>query len=166
MRGREKAKMDVEWVSPQIIWEVPEQLAGQSGWRLAKLTHPDDLKTFGTLMRHCAGSHAHWAELGIFHFVTILDQKDVPHATVFMKDQAWLNTPHPDDAQAGWGNTYTYRSTTYDGSANRYNYGRAMLDGKVLVPLEVSNPGDYSNAGKYDPIVKAWFEQVREAGNA
>ena len=165
-RTRDKALFGDRWKDLRPIWDVPTH----PGWRMVRVVDPEDLTLFGKLQHHCTGSHTYWASKEqIWHFLTIMDDKNVPHTTLHLKDVEWcVIGNHPADKLATdslGGNKlvdgYTMFSPFGSYGVTSYTYRDPVLvDGHRALVISVENYGrDYA---KYQPILDAWYEASKE----
>lgn len=171
-RGRDKAKVDFEWQAPEVIWE-------HDGYRLVRLTNPDDLITLGRLMGHCAGWHQFWARTGMWGFLTFLDSDDVPHVTIHLKDAEWYTPGYGEGRKHPMDGVVDPDFKTFTGAyGNRKNVARhnmydrpvaglddlVSLDGRRYRVILAQNRGDYGalpGGEKYNYLVMGWYNAFR-----
>ena len=172
MRGRDKAKFANNWKNIENIWDVPEELAEKPGWFIARITGAEDLKLFGALQHHCAANHVHWTDIGLWQFLTIMDEKHVPHTTLHLKDAEWLDKKHKDDPPV-WDGRYSAKywadyeawrlalppnedrasSTSYDSNRHTLDWGMdkpVKINDRCYRVLSFENYGANGHAEAYD----------------
>ena len=68
---------------------------------LYHITNVDDLNTWAGWMGHSGANYRHWAlDIGLWSFLTFLDEGRYPHCTIHLKKLEYLFTEHPDDREA------------------------------------------------------------------
>ena len=93
LRGKELKKLDIKWDEPEELWNLPSR----DGWRVMRLHTPIDTAILGRIMGHCSGGHRGLVcDYNIWHFLTLFDEHDAPHATIHMMDGEWFSRP-PED---------------------------------------------------------------------
>jgi hypothetical protein len=89
------------WKNLQTIWTPPKSRDKMEELYLVRITDPEDLVTWGKYMGHSGGRYQKWiVDNPIWAFLTFIDPKGYPHVTIHLKQSAWFNRFHPDDAMA------------------------------------------------------------------
>lgn len=139
IRGRDRAKLDIKWEDPEILFE-------KDGKRVARLHTPGDVRQFGRLMGHCAGDHHHRVAKGDWHFITILTEDNVPHATIHAKHIELQGT----------NDGYTGSSPRYPEKVTIQNHTCFLVAGYTK-----GGWGQSLATGKYGEVFKGWLAAAK-----
>lgn len=163
MRGRDKKKVEWVWNNPEVLDE--REVDGKT-MRLVRLTDPKDLQQWGSSQRHCGGSWATMVEPGYWAFLTLLDENDVPHGTLHLKNKEYVD-------KHGEGVPMTSKGLLGAGPGGFNAYGNSpvpafpdpvVLDDVTYLVIGAQCPGSYGDLGKYQPFVMPWYDGARVAG--
>lgn len=158
IRGRDRAKLDIQWEDPQEILTCGDQ-------RLVRLITPKDCQQFGTLMHHCAGNWPEYIAKGIWHFLTVLTPDNVPHLTIHALDLEWrdearirkaIKEKEIDYGYIGYPDTYGLNPCPSIGTKVVPNRP-VLINDRPCIVLSGYAKG-YGQTDKYDETLKTWWD--------
>ena len=163
-----------DWKDLQLVWTPPDY----PEYGLYHITHPDDLVSWAHYMGHSGARYQKWAiDTPIWAFLTFLDEERHPHCTIHLKEERWLYTDHPDDADAlslkvPWplgdpsardanGKAkYWFSSTLYDRVDKRYRKPINFKGARMVVMSAGHRDGDPLWTGE-EMLMNQWYATVR-----
>lgn len=124
--------------------------------KLVRITDARDLRMWGEYMGHSGGFYSKWVcDTPIWYFLTILDPAGWPHATVHIKQRAWLFKGHPRDRDED----VIAPSTAYDDVDVDFNRP-ITFDGVECVIMDASHKDKDGLVPAERSVIASWYDMV------